>query len=421
MATNDSADTGGQGNNQLAQLMQLLSTQLGTIQTGQLEHAQRFAEMEARQAQEREATQAHIKALQETIASLQATPATTPRSPTPPALPAFTVTPPSPPGQTKKKMTLPDPPRFDGNRKKYRNWRLEMEGKLRSDGTLLGTSADRFTYIYSRLGDTPQSMAAAFYESGGPGSARNPTHFLQYLTTTYEDPNVAQHALNNLDSMAQGKTESFAAFYPRFEKQLADAGGATWHAVVQINYLRKALNDEMKDHLVPMLHLPKDYPGFLQELHNLGANIDARRTTQRRASGRAPSSPQARNAPSDQKSTTYQNPERTIAPAHDVMDWEPTKISKAVQRQNKELEGKRAKWADEKEIALRRKEKRCLRCGRSGCWLSECPLLPPRRPNPQAQARVRKSRPKLPKVEDLVDADDSSSDQAETDEEELKE
>ncbi|KAG7285833.1 hypothetical protein NEMBOFW57_008127 [Staphylotrichum longicolle] len=63
----------------------------------------------------------------------------------------------------------------------------------------------------------------------------------------YEDPNVAQYVLNNLDSIAQGKTESFVAFYPRFEKQLADMGGATWHTPVQINYLRKAFNDEMKD------------------------------------------------------------------------------------------------------------------------------------------------------------------------------
>jgi len=133
-----------------------------------------------------------------------------------------------------------------------------MEGKLRTDGCLLGSPADRFTYIYSRLGDTPQSMAAAFYESGGTDGTCDPTDFLRYLTTTYEDPNAAQHALNNLDSMAQGRTELFTAFYPRFEKQLADAGGATWHAVVQINYLRKALNDEMKDLLVPMLHLPKD-------------------------------------------------------------------------------------------------------------------------------------------------------------------
>jgi len=69
--------------------------------------------------------------------------------------------------------------------------------------------------------------------------------------------------------------------------------------------------------------------------------------------------------------------------------------------------------------ARRMKEKRCLRCGRDGCWISECPLLPAKRPRPPA--RVKKSRPRLPEVEDLVDMDDDSSAQTETDEEELKE
>ncbi len=83
--------------------------------------------------------------------------------------------------------------------------------------------------------------------------------------------------------------------------------------------------------------------------------------------------------------------------------------------------GKRAKWVDEKETALRRKEKRCLRCGRDGCWISECPLLPARRPTPPARAYMKKSNPKLPRVEDLVDMAGDSSDQTETDDEELKE
>ncbi len=405
------------GSQNLAQMMALMMS--------------RMDDMRAEQASEREAMRMQIRVLQENVASLQATPVATPQTPTspalpgvtavPPAPPGVTVTPPSPPAQTKKKMILPDPPRFDGNRKKYRNWRLEMEGKLRTDGCFLGSPTDQFTYIYSRLGDSPQSMAAAFYESGGPGGTRNPTSFLQYLTTTYEDPNVAQHALNNLDDMTQGKTESFAAFYPRFERQLADAGGATWDDAIQINYLRKALNEEMKDLLIPMLHLPKDYPGFTRELHSLGANIEARRATQKRAYRKAAFRPQGRNASPDRRVAKHQNHERAATPPPDTMDWEPTKISKAVQRQNKDLAGKRAKWVDEKETALRIKEKRCLRCGRDSCWISECPLLPPRRPNPPARAHVKKSRPKLPEVEDLVDTEDDSSVQTETDDEKLKE
>jgi len=418
MPTSNDADENGP---QLAQLIQLLTAQLDTIQSGQAAQAQRLAEMEVYQAREREANQAHIKALQETIASLQATPAATPRSPTSPAPPIVDITPPSPPGQTKKKMTLPDPPRFDGNRKKYRNWRLEMEGKLRTDGCLLGSPADQFTYIYSRLGDTPQSTVAAFYESGGPGGTRNPASFLHYLTITYEDPNTAQHALSNLDSIAQGKTESFAAFYPRFEKQLADAGGATWHDVVQINYLQKALNDEMKDLLVPMVHLPKDYPGFVRELHSLGANVDARKAAQRRTGRRTPFSLPTKNTSPDQKATKH----HTTTPPYDTMDWEPTKVSRMVQRDNPKLAGKRAKWIDEREKERRRKEGRCFRCGRTGCTVAECPLLPAKPPPVLTgvnHTRVKRSKPVIKAlVEDTEDEGNTPSDQTETDEEELKE
>ena len=114
-------------------------------------------DMRAEQASEREAMRVQIRALQENVASLQTTPVTTPQTPTPPALPGVTVmppappgvtvTPPSPPGQTKKKTTLPDPPRFDGTRKKFRTWKQEMESKLETDGPAIGTKRDQFAYV----------------------------------------------------------------------------------------------------------------------------------------------------------------------------------------------------------------------------------------------------------------------------------
>jgi len=44
-----------------------------------------------------------------------------------------------------------------------------------------------------------------------------------------------------------------------------------------------------------------------------------------------------------------------------------------------------------------------------------------RHPNTPARVYIKKSSPKLPKVKDLVDIDNSPSNQTETDEEELKE
>ena len=45
--------------------------------------------------------------------------------------------------------------------------------------------------------------------------------------------------------MTQGDKESFVSFLPKFEKELADADGAGWTAVVKISYFKKAFNGEM--------------------------------------------------------------------------------------------------------------------------------------------------------------------------------
>ena len=183
-----------------------------------------------------------IQVLQENITSLQATPVAIlqtlillalPRvTAIPLAPPRVTVILLSPPAQTKKKIILLDPPYFNRNWKKYQNWRLEIEGKLYTNSCFLSSPTNQFTYIYSQLRDSSQSIVAAFYKSSSLGSTCNLTSFLQYLTTTYKDPNVAQHALNNLDNITQSKIELFIAFYPRFERQLADVGGAIQDNVI---------------------------------------------------------------------------------------------------------------------------------------------------------------------------------------------
>ncbi|KJZ68461.1 hypothetical protein HIM_12148 [Hirsutella minnesotensis 3608] len=82
----------------------------------------------------------------------------------------------------KRKPTLPDPQRFDGTRKKFRAWQLEMQSKLRVDGVAIGSPADQFAYIYARLDQIPQSMAAAFFERGGPDGRFDPDLFMQYTS-----------------------------------------------------------------------------------------------------------------------------------------------------------------------------------------------------------------------------------------------
>jgi hypothetical protein len=380
---------------------------------------ERMTALENQMATEREANREHIQVLQGTIASLRETvtaqaamtgtntpgteggdhpinqvppaPPQAPR-PAPPAAPPTAppaALPEPEPERRGSKMTMPDPPRFDGTRKKFRSWRLEMEGKLRADGHVIGSPSNQFAYIYSRLGDLPQATSAAFYERGGADGQRDPAAFMRYLTLTYQDPNIAQEALNKVSGMTQGDRESFAAFLPRFERELADAGGALWTDDVRINYLKKALNEEMTDRLVGNLHLPTNYDGYVRELYQLGTNLSAQRAARKRGQKKTPAPPPQPHAEPREKAYRPQKPRADP----DEMDWEPAKISKLIRKQDKELAGKRAKWVDKAEMDLRAKEGRCFRCGRSGCRVERCPLLPARNPRSQPAVRAKKSRP----------------------------
>jgi hypothetical protein len=61
---------------------------------------------------------------------------------------------------------------------------------------------------------------------------------------------------------------------------------------------------------------------------------------------------------------------RTVMQGGNKMDLDPTGV----------WTGRRAKWADEREIQRRRDNQLCLRCGGTGHIIRNCPLLPPERP-----------------------------------------
>lgn len=136
--------------------------------------------------------------------------------------------------------------------------------------------------------------------------------------------------------MVQGDRESFASFLPKFEKEMANSGGAEWSDVVKINYLKRTINREIRTALAGQLNLPKDYPSFDNNLHNLGANLDELRFHSRRRS------PKARlHSPSpDLRAPGPKHRPTTTTAAVDEMDLEPTKISRAIHRANKELKEK---------------------------------------------------------------------------------
>ena len=73
---------------------------------------------------------------------------------------------------------------------------------------------------------------------------------LTRLDLLYGERDRQQKAVNNLHSIQQGDSESFASFYPRFEREIANANAEGWPDDSKISYLQKALNKKMKAQLV---------------------------------------------------------------------------------------------------------------------------------------------------------------------------
>ena len=204
-----------------------------------------------------------------------------PNSPLP-AIPVTTPTP-SAAGPTgthgapsiEKKKKLPDPPKFSGLRHKFRPWYLEMKHKLKVDGSVIGGHMEQFAYIYARLDDTPQGITSAFVEAGGRDGLFDPNGYLLYLHECYGDPNAQARAVDRLRTMRQRENESFAAFLPRFEKELADSGGGHWEPDVCINYLEGALNHKLRDRLISIPAIPTKYNDYVRTLQTIGSRLDS--------------------------------------------------------------------------------------------------------------------------------------------------
>lgn len=260
------------------------------------------------------------------------------------------------------RQQLPHPEYFDGkDRLAYGPWRTAMQAKLQLEGRTIGDSTAQFYYIHSRLKDRALQMVSAFVDQCRQVNRYEPDEFIDYLSTIYDDPNKAEKALRELHSLKQAKNASFARFLPLFEKALAEAGGLQWPHSVRINHLYNALAPDLKRALVTV-QLPDEFPAYVRQIQDISSRLEGL----------------------ERPGSTGNRSKKPSSSANDnAMEWEPTTTtvgSSALQQANAALKGKRAKWVSREEMQKRRKENRCLRCGRKGCKPEKCPLLPAKPP-----------------------------------------
>ena len=164
---------------------------------------------------------------------------------------------------------LPDILKFDGSRKGYPIWKVEVDNKLRIDRAVIGTPQDQATYLFSRMEAKAQLMVVSFKQNQ-PGC--DVANFVRHLDSVYIDPNAAARALNRLQAMKQGR-ESFTTFLFKFEKELGESQLTMVLDMVKIGYLCGALNTEMQRTMIgPVTYT--DYGRFVQALLAVGSQLD---------------------------------------------------------------------------------------------------------------------------------------------------
>jgi hypothetical protein len=160
-----------------------------------------------------------------------------------------------------------------------------------------------------------------------------------------------------------------------------------WHDEAKRQILLDAISKKMMNALVGR-GIPPTFHGMIDRLHEISTDLDTGLLHRKEKPYRGPNQRPA-----------------TVEQTYEPMDWTPTQAitvnrvySQPDQQRNspdsvhprdRDLIGKRARWVPPSEIERRRLEGRCFRCGRRGCEIQQCPLLPARPPkNAQPRSRV---------------------------------
>lgn len=292
-----------------------------------------------------------------------------------------------------KRPKLRDIPRFGGDKSQWRSWKLETEGKLRVDKEALGDAEGHFIYVFMSLEGKAKDNVTTFVEMQTEKRTFDVAELLNRLELLYGERDRKQRATRNLHSIKQGENEPFTSFYPRFEREIANANAEYWPDDSKISYLQEALNDKMKAALIGSdPSVISSYVGLAERCDSLSSQMELLGQWKRprgNARGLDHGGGQAAQKQPGQKAEVRRE---------DMMEWEPTpqassQVNAARTRRDKNINGyqskrpedqallgKRAKWVEQTEMDARYREGRCLRCGRDNCRVERCPLAAPVRP-----------------------------------------
>jgi hypothetical protein len=318
--------------------------------------------------------------------------------------------------QQRPRRRLKDPKPFSGKKSEWKSFRLEAENVLATDGEAIGDATDQLRTIYAWLEGKPKNSSTSYVSATIQKGVPDPVAFLNRLEAVYGERDRRQKALKALREIRQGDNETFAAFYPRFEAELNDAGSELWTEDTKINYLQGALNEALKSRLV-MFDDTNVYIDFARQCEKISSKMELLGQWKNKDKDEGRKHRGGRDTP--KRGSESSGP----VAREDMMEWEPTEPAVTVSAarpgningypskrpEDMELLGKRAKWVTADEIHSRREEGRCLRCGRSGCRIATCPLaapIPPRERSKRHHVQANRAA-----AEDVSDSSSESEGQ----------
>ena len=118
---------------------------------------------------------------------------------------------------SKSRVKHPDPPCFEGDRKKWEAWKFQIKMKLEAEEDRWEGEADKVRYVTNRLGGDAINLIQDEYNASGT-NFRTVQELLQYLDDHYEDPNKVINARNDYAKCRMNYHDSFADFFAEFIK-----------------------------------------------------------------------------------------------------------------------------------------------------------------------------------------------------------
>ena len=225
------------------------------------------------------------------LARFLAAPATLPVADTPAVAPAV-VAPAAPPVAAPvaapaaapvaavRPATVPLPEAFDGDAKKYVDFKAKLRNKFRADAPTFRDDQHRLAIAVSLLKDGAADIMRPYLREDGI-DLEDLSEFWAIIDQAYDDPDRQGTAERKLQALRQGKRE-FSHYYADFMRLKSDV---TWNDAACIMALRTGCAQEIKD----VLRVQMDaLPTTLQEVATLMNKIDIKNRQWAAESGKAP-------------------------------------------------------------------------------------------------------------------------------------